>query len=170
MPKQASRTLTLVSVLAAMTLVAPRNAKAEYAELNMAKKFEKTTLPLLGMPALVLDGISIYYLARWKGDEVGRTWVGGLQLLNATLLMAAGVLGSNQGSQAVDGSDSELRNLTMAHYCLAAVSVGLGIATLKSRAVPGQPPPAQPPRAMVTPFLGYGGSANVTGVALQGVF
>jgi hypothetical protein len=121
------------AVLAAAVLLGTPVARAEYAELGMAKEYGTYTLLGFGTASLVLDGVSISYLRRGAGPENGRRVVAVLQLVDAAFLAASAGTWYRLGKSSRQGPDSSLYIMTGTHLALAATSVGLGIATYLTR-------------------------------------
>src|SRR4051794_34562238 len=129
------RPLLAASALAATVAVAAP-ARAEYAELGMAKEFGTMTFFGFGAAAAVLDGFSVDYLRRGEGPENGRRIVAALQVVDAGLLVASGVTWHRLAGEARQGRDRAMNVLTGAHLVVGAASLGLGIATYLSHAGP----------------------------------
>jgi hypothetical protein len=113
----------------AISLACAPAARAEYAELGMAKEFGTYTLLGFGTAGLVLDGLSLRYLTRGPGPENGRRVVALLQCVDAVLLAGSGVVWHGLAKSSRQGPDGSMYFMTGAHLALAAASAGLGVAT-----------------------------------------
>lgn len=119
--------------VAALVLIATTStARAEYAELGMAKEFGTVTLGGFGVTTLVLSGFSVSYLSRGPGEESGRNVVAICEGLNGSMLIVSGLMWQGLGASARQGSDSTLRLMTAAHVALGIANFGLAIVTRKS--------------------------------------
>jgi hypothetical protein len=128
------RTLAATTVAVALVIAATPPARAEYAELQMAKELATYTWLGFGTAAVVLDGLSVWYLKRGQGPETGRKVVAGLQMVDAALLVASGLTWLGLSKQARQGPDGAMYVLTGVHLALGAASAGLGVATYLSHA------------------------------------
>ena len=151
----ARRVLVVFVAVVALAAITAQSRDAA-AEPDWGVLFGGVALATGGTTAVVLDGISIAYLTRDPGPEMGRLVVGISSVPVALFLMEFGVvfIGEGGGGTAISA----------ANVALGATTLGLGLATMASYRSP------EAAVAVVPSLLRADDGDTVPSLSLVGVF